>query len=406
MYDRLPISLNLPHHHSTFAASLPVTGLVRLLIICSAAGAAFAARADVVRWLYDVEVQVASQSVAERQRAARAGLAEVLRRVSGMAELPAHPDLTTALRRPDSFYSRYNFVVRESLQDGEAADEMADETTEQTFLAIQFEPGAVLSLLRRTGLPVWAANRPTVLAWVAVQRDGQRGQRELISANADAFADALASRSRERGLELSLPLMDMADLAIAASDVWGLFWEEIERASARYGADLLAVGRVRQDDDGSWTSDWHLRSRAGQPRGLYDPMDAYAPRSKHVIDVAFERRSESAAEAARAALDGVADALASRFAVRGDLDAVALVVRGIDSVSSYASLLRYLHSREYVERLEVRVVQPDALTLGVHSRSGPEQLRELLVMGGELGELPGSKPVAGALELSWRGSDD
>ena len=371
---------------------------MRLLMICLVAGGALVAQADVVHWLYDVEVRVASQSEAERQRAGRAALVEVLQRVTGMADLPAHPDLTAALDRPDQFYSRYEFSLRK-LDD---AAEAVDEAPPAMFLAIEFEPGAVLSLLRHAGLPVWAANRPTVLAWVAVQRNAQR---ELVSAHAGAFAEALAARSRQRGLELSLPLMDMADLAIAASDVWGLFWEEIERASVRYGPDLLLVGRVRQDADGSWAADWHLRSRAGQPSRLYEIVTVYTPPASQAFDMTFEWRADSAESAAQAALDGVADALAGRFAVRGDLNAVAVVVRDIDTIASYASLLRYLQSREYIERVEIRVVRPGALDMRLHSRSDPDQLRELLAMGGRLSESSQSGTVAGALELSWQKSE-
>ena len=373
-----------------------MTDLVRLLMICLAAASACFAEAGVVRWLYDVEVQVASQSEAERRRAGRVALSEVLRRVTGMAELPAHPDLAAALRTPDQFYSRYEFASRK------VADAADEDMPPATFLAIEFEPRAVLGLLRRAALPVWAANRPTVHAWVAVQRDAER---ELIAANANVLAEALARRSRQRGLELSLPLMDMEDLDIAASDVWGLFWERIERASARYGADLLLVGRVRQDADGSCAVDWHLRSRAGAPGRLYDIVGGNLPRTSQGFDETFEQQAQSAEAAARAGLDSVADALASRFAVHGELAALAVVVRGIDTVSNYAALLRYLRSREYIERIEIRVAQHDALALRLHSRSGPEQLRELLALGGQLGESAESGAVAGALELSWQGGE-
>ena len=373
-----------------------MSGLVRLLMICAVAGGGAGAQAEVVRWLYDVEVRVASQSESERRRAARAGLTEVLQRVAGVAELPSHPDLAAALRRPDGFYSRYNYAFR---QLDEAVEGVAEEGP-ATFLAIQFEPGPVLALLRQAGLPVWAANRPAVHAWVVVQRNGER---ELMGADASAFAEALAGRGRQRGVELSLPLLDMADLRISASDVWGLFWEEIDRASGRYAPDLLLVGRVREHDDGSWAADWRLRSRTGEPRHLYDAL-AVQPPEATAFDVAFEQRTANAAAAAGAAVDGVADALAARFAVRGALEAVEVVVRGIDTIAHYAALLQYLHSREYIERLEIRVAEGDALTLRLHSRSSHEQLGELLAFGGQLRQSASVDPT-GVLALSWEGAE-
>ena len=234
-------------------------------MICLAAASACVAEAGVVRWLYDVEVQVASQSEAERRRAGRVALSEVLRRVTGMAELPAHPGLGSraAHARPVLFALR----VRIAQGGGQGGGRRRRRHAASNVSRHRVRAPCRARLLRRAALPVWAANRPTVHAWVAVQRNAER---ELIAANANVLAEALARRSRQRGLELSLPLMDMEDLDIAASDVWGLFWERIERASARYGADLLLVGRVRQDADGSCAVDWHLRSRAGAPGRLYD----------------------------------------------------------------------------------------------------------------------------------------
>ena len=398
MYDRLPISLNLAFRFLGTQHRLLVSGLVRLLMICTVAGGAAAVQAEVVRWLYDVEVRVASQSDSERRRAGRVALTEVLQRVAGVAQLPAHPDLAAARRQPDSFYSRYNYAFR-PLEKAAAGDDGAEDA-QATFLAIQFEPGPVLALLRRAGLPVWAANRPAVHAWVVVQRNGER---ELIAADASAFAEAVARRGRQRGVELSLPLLDMVDLRIAASDVWGLFWEEIERASGRYGPDLLLVGRVREDDDGSWLADWRLRSRTGEPRHLYAAL-AVPPPEAAVFDVAFEQRTANAAAAASAAVDGVADALAGRFAVHGTLDAVDVVVYGIDTIAHYAALLQHLHSREYIERLEIRAAEGDALALRLHSRSSPRQLRELLAFGGQLRQSASADP-SGALALSWEGAE-
>lgn len=340
------------------------------------ATSAVSLEAAVVPWLYDVEVPVASQ--AERQRAARAGLRQLLVRITGMAELPANPEIRAALREPEKYYGRFEFSMRS--QPG--ADAEID-ATEQMVVALHYEPATVLALLRRAALPVWGADRPTILAWVAVEQDGLR---RIVSAGSDdALVAAVRARARQRGLAVSLPVMDLADHAIASATVWGRFWGAIETASARYNPDLIVVGRVIQRADGSWVSDWEARSAGVADRS--------------------QDRAAAAAEAVAAGVDAVADALADRYAVGGRLDAITVTIRGASTIAAYASVLEYLRSREYIERMEVKAVARDVLTLHLHSRSSVSQLEELLSMGSPLAAVPVAdrRQRAGLLEFAWTG---
>lgn len=362
------------------------------LLLCFAVGSAPAMAAQVVDWLYDVEVQVASQADAERSRAARQALEEVLARVTGMAELPQVPEVEEALRRPERFYARYEYSRRLPV---------AQEGAEQaTFLQLHFEAAAVLAMLRSADLPIWAANRPTTLAWVAVQR--QRRRTLLSATDPDELTAGLQRRAQQRGLKLLLPLLDLQDSALAADAVWGLFWEDIQGASARYAPDLLLVGRVAEDVEGHWTADWQLRVRtSGSRGGFYDGSVVMTPQSQlEGFAESFQYRAESAGEAALLGLDGTADALADRFSVRGALGSIPVLVRGAQTVRGYASLLAHLQSREFIERVDVDAVQPKTLGLRLHSRSNREQLRKLLAMGDQLVvESTPDEPLA----VSWRG---
>ena len=344
------------------------------------ATSAVSVEAAVVPWLYDVEVPVASQ--AERQRAARAGLRELLVRITGMAELPANPEIQAALREPEKYYGRFEFSMRSQPGHSQASGDVDNDVPEQMVVALHYEPATVLALLRRAALPVWGADRPTVLAWVAVEQDRLR---RIVSAGSDdGLVAAVRARGRQRGLLVSLPVMDLADHAITPATVWGRFWGAIETASARYNPDLIVVGRVIQRADGSWVSDWEARSA-----GIAD----------HSQD-----RAAAAAEAVAAGVDAVADALADRFAVGGRLDAITVTIRGASTIAAYASVLDYLRSREYIEHMEVKAVARDVLTLHLHSRSSVAQLEELLSMGSPLAAVPVTDgQAAGSLEFTWAG---
>ena len=332
-------------------------------------------------WLYDVEVPVSSQ--AERQRAARVGLRELLVRVTGLPELPPNAEIRAALREPENYYGRFEFSMRPRPQSAQASGAVDNEAPEQMYVALHYEPATVLALLRRAALPVWGADRPTVLAWIAVEEDGVR--RIVSAASGDELVDAFRRRARQRGLEASLPVMDLADHAITPATVWGRFWEAVESASPRYNADLIVLGRVARRADGSWVSEWETRSVVDTGESL--------------------RRATGAPEAVAAGVDAVADALANRFAVGGRLDAITVTIRGASTIAAYASVLDYLRSREYIEHMEVKAVARDVLTLHLHSRSSAAQLEELLSMGSPLAAVPvtDERKSPGSLVFAWAG---
>ena len=380
-------------HYTSRSGTYPVQGSrlvarVRMLLACVVAGAAGTASAEVVPWLYDVEVAVPSQSDADRRRAASAALTEVLTRVTGLREIPFVTQVDEAIRESERYYVRYAFVTRD-IEPEQDTDVIA-----QTHLEIHFERGTLLALLRRTGLPVWSADRPTVLVWVVLERGTSR---EAVSSTsvgtAQEVALAMHRAARRRGIVLTPPLMDLEDRGLRITDLWGRFWTAIMGASRRYSRDLVLLGRVAANPVGGWSSHWELRSPAGGQE----------------LAATFSHQGSSAAAVAGEAVHRAADALARRFAVRGgDLDTIALTVRGAQTVRGYAAVLAYLQSREYINRVDVSAVEPDALHLKLHSRSARDQLVELLLLGGYLSESRSSSPApplaAPGLELDWMGA--
>ena len=374
---------------------------VRLLLACVVAGAAGTAWAEVVPWLYDVEITVASQSDADRRRAAGAALAEVLTRVTGLREIPFGSQVDGAIRESERYYARYAFATR-GIQPEEGGEVIA-----QTHLEIHFERGTLLDLLRRTGLPVWSADRPTVLVWVVLEgafagepggADPSRGRtRHVVSSTsvgvAEEVALAMHREARRRGIMLTFPLTDLDDRGLRVTDLWGRFWTAIMRTSRRYARDLMLLGRVAANPSGGWSSHWELKS----------------PGEEQELAASFIHQGSSAAVVAGEAVHRVADALAQRFGVRGgDLDTITLTVRGAQTVRGYAAVLAYLQSREYITRVDVSAVEPSALHLKLHSRSARDQLVELLLMGGYLSQSRSGSPtppLAGpGLELVWMGA--
>ena len=323
--------------------------------ICSAALCCGApAHGETVDWLYDVEVPAKSQAEADRRSAARSALREMLMRMTGLKNLPMSEPIVRALNSPELYYVKYRFI-------------QAEEDDKQR-LQVSFEPKAIQELVSEAALPIWSADRPRVLAWLAIREDGRI--RVLDSTSDHPLAEGLRQRSRQRGVLLRLPLLDLEDKElISPTAVWDRFVFSLDAASRRYDAEVVLVGRAAPVADGEWRTRWEF--------WLND-----APREFSYSDADVE------AGAVRA-MDEVADELMQRFAVFGlDAAAIEITVRGAGSIRRYAALMRHLSNLEYIERVHLTAAARETLTLRVVTRSTPDRLGELLSKDGAFRRLP------------------
>ena len=286
--------------------------------------------------------------------------------------VPMSEAVQAALRDPGPYYVQYRFLPG----DGETG----------MRLGVSFSPKAVRDLVSRAALPIWSANRPVGLAWLAVAVEGMP---TVLSRESDhPLAEGLRMRARQRGIEIGLPLLDEEDaVRISVADVWYRFPYAIEQATARYEPDVVLLGRGRADPLGKWVTEWEFRLDGGQR--------------------SFSFETQTPEEGAALAVDEVADELMDRFAVLGrEAMAFELEVRGITTVGDYATLMRGLGALEFIDRVELLSAGPDRTTLRVTTRSTQSRLAELLSVYGLLEaeedvRLQGS---AGFLTLTWTGN--
>lgn len=325
------------------------------------------ARAEVVDWLYQVEVPVADQSPDARSAAAESALAEVLGRISGASPLPDSVALRGALAAPERYYSQFRFL---------AATETAP-----LRLRFDFAPGITIELAKALGLPVWWANRPRVVPWIVM---GDR----VVTANADdAFATALTQRARERGIPLVLPQAnELGEAPLSAARVLRGNQAELALAAAAYQGE--AVGTVRVTDRGGrYRSSWSLELPDGQLR--------------------FNASAVDPAGLGAAAADALADRLAARFAASGGGGTLAIRLTGVQTPTDFARLLDYLAGLEFVDAVQVTAVDAQGMSLSVGSQAGADRFLELVEGDGQLtAGLPGETLLTepGTLALRYRGS--
>lgn len=320
--------------------SILASGLVVLCLLSVSAGV----RAEVVDWLYQIEVPVADQSVANRASAAKLALEEVLTRISGASPLPDSVALRGALAAPERYYSQFRFL---------AATETAP-----LRLRFDFAPGITIELAKALSLPVWWANRPRLVPWIVL------GDRVVTADPEDVFASAFAERARQRGVPVALPEADeLGDAPVSAAQVLRGDRAALELAGLAYGGEALAIARVATRG-GRYTSDWSVE--------LED------------VGLRFNAAASDLAGLGAAAADALADRLAARFAASGGGGTLAIRLAGVETPTDFAALLDYLNSLEFVDAVQVLALDAQGMTLSVGSQAGAQRFVELVEGNGPL----------------------
>ncbi len=324
------------------------------LLLALAAGLATAAE---VVGLYEAEVPVSGQQRAERERALRTALLQVLVKVSGGRAVTQDPGVAKALQSPSQYVQQYRYrrVYGESGAPREARP--------TRVLWAQFDRGAVNRLLRERDLPIWGKARPAILVWLAVEKDGRR---VLVgSEDATTIPTALESRAVARGLPLLIPLLDLEDQSrLRVTDVWGEFTDRIIASSERYQSDVILVARAYELLPGLWEARWRL---------LMAHRSLRWSTQSDVLDIALDE-----------GIDRAADVLAEEFArIRegGGSGSMELVVTDINSLRDYARALHYLRALDMVETVRTTRVQPGEAWFRLKSSAGKEAVGEAISLG-------------------------
>lgn len=299
-----------------------------------------------------------------RAAAARLGMVQLLERITGRTNAGEDPELAHIVRDSARYVNSYGLLDRERVQVG-------------------FISSEVDRALTAAGWPVWGAERPMTLLWVAV--DGGNGERGLLSESFDAsqwspemasLMQSLEQQIRDaanmRGLPITLPLLDLEDLQqIGFADVWGGFDERVESASLRYGADAYLLAQVRSSAFG-FDVRWTL--------------------------VQGGRRRVRLSTAIEDGIDWVAEEYASDYSVVGGNRTLRLTVHDVRSLTDYGRVMSYLESVSLLASVDVEGFDGTELNLRLAARGDDAVLERVLALGGVLARAaPTTPPRPGAL---------
>lgn len=320
--------------------------------------------------LYTVMVPIETNAQSARAQIERDAMAKLLTRVTGRRDAGDAPELAHLVSGAGRFVDVYGGSRR------------ADEAT------VGFFRSAIESELESLGWPVWGAERPLTLIWLAVDRgSGERGV--LASTGSDdaytpemadlleRFEEELREAADARGLPITLPLWDLIDInAISFAELWGGFDLQIAQASRRYGADAVLVGRVQQTQFGTRVNWTLVRDR--------------------------ERRPFVSGNVA-SGIHWLADQFASIYASVGGARSTRITVSGVGSLADYGRVMRFLDSVDALESVDVETLEDSVLTLRVAARGDASVLERVLTLGEVLAPVQrrfGDEIGTGALAFS------
>ncbi|HEV8078730.1 MAG TPA: DUF2066 domain-containing protein, partial [Marinobacter sp.] len=183
------------------------------------------AQALTVNNLYSANVALQGSGPEALSASYGAGLREVLVRVAGSREVLDREGVEEVLGRAESMLMSYQVL-----------NAGVESRVQMSFGAV-----AVTQALASVQAPVWGANRPLTLAWVALE---EKGARTLITdtgtldGTSAEFRSGLENASRVRGLPLVLPVAKAAGNRELLSDIWGQFVGRVRSASNDVGRDV------------------------------------------------------------------------------------------------------------------------------------------------------------------------
>ena len=332
---------------------LPFHNVIRKALIVAVFFALTApvASAEVLEELYLARVSVSDQSAEQRAGRLPVALDQVLVRIGGTQAV----GLAALVEDPATLMRRYQY--RSGGDD-------------RLTLEVEFDERAVDRLLRDHGQTVWGRERPRTLVWLAV-RDGA-DRRVVGRGDGGAAGRAIERASRSRGVPVRLPMWDRQDQSVVEFvDLWGGFFESVERASERYDADVFLIGRVERDSRGSYLSRWTLIEN-GQRQS-------------------WERAAASLDGAVEGGVAELADMQISRLGTAvGTMDRATarIVVDGVHGLRDYARVLSYLEGLSPVSGVYVTRAHAARLELNVLVQGTPQRLDDVIRVGSVLDPTP------------------
>jgi len=216
--------------------------IVFLLIVIVTFLSSMTLKAVEVKGLYQASIAINSQNSRDRAYALKKALAAVMLKVGGGKSILDNKIIKQSLKNYRLYLSQYRYQHK-TLQAANQQSNKQKSNKQQLFLLARFNEDKINQLFQEANLPLWGRLRPQVLLWLIDEQGLTR--RILSNSSASNLPFMVNEFSKQRGLPIMMPLMDLIDAnQIKLSDVWGRFQQPIKEASSRYLAEAIVVMRI------------------------------------------------------------------------------------------------------------------------------------------------------------------
>ncbi len=272
-------------------------------------------------------------------------LGDVLVKVTGKRDILTQPDVVKALAAPADYVQQYSYQDIGSVK----------------FLKADFNVAKVNALVGQSKFALLGPVRPQVAIWLVV---GEGERRILPDQSGDGWSEALRAQTQAMGLPVSLPLMDLDDnMAVNATDVWGRFADPVLKASQRYGAEMVVLGKLSPEGE-AWSIDW----------GLYGTKPG--AQAGELTELTKGSGSGTQAEVAKGFADALAGWLVQQYGTRlsGVASSQTLVVEGLSDIDGMIQIQKLLQEMASVTKVAIGKLEGDKVTFNLSLQGDKAEL--------------------------------
>ena len=312
-------------------------------------------------------VAVEDRSNGELARAAGDALTRVFVRVSGDEQILDEAAFNEAVQNAQSHVLLYSY---QDDQDG------------GTRIFFEFDDAFVRSLFRDHSILYWEQRRPPLVIWLALDEPFSR-RFAARSDDVELLAPSL-ERMELRGVEVRFPLLDLADsAALSVNAIWERDFDQVRRASARYGTEHALVGRWIDLSDGSKLVDWYY----------------VGPKQSENLQLRATELSDIWDRGIDLAVDAMRDSLAVTLQQFEMSEAIAVSVKGVKSYADYRAISSVFDELGQLVDLRIDSLNSDTVIYRVVGVPSAEQVARLIPSRSGLMAQPVTR--RGELELIW-----
>ena len=343
-----------------------------LCFLClTIAVAACTAQAQTARDFYSATVPLEDYSEAEKNRAMRKALEQVLIRLTGRSDIAADPAAGKLLANAASYALEFGYVDLEN-SDGNG-------------LGVTFTANEIDNYLRRQQLPIWPRKRAPVLVWI-VREAGGEGPGFVTADEDPALYQQVGKLFRQRGLPVLYPLYDFEDqINLPAEQAWRFDNEKIALASNRYALERWLVIRCYETSGGNWRLAW-VQGGENRSSDLYN------------------LEAESLEQGLSTVINRAVDRIAADYSYipSTDVRSLAIDIDGVDSYSSYRKLSGLMDGLSMVKSFQIDAVTGDRVSLNLQLDGDRQLFIDALSLYDQLSAVDRPDVAPGRLTLRWK----